>query len=317
MRAIGSILGGIVLLGSIAIPAAAQQPPTFKVDVRLVRILATVRNPSGDLIGTLQRDDFTIYDNGVKQDAAFFERQTVQPLSVALLVDTSLSTAIEFRYETESVSRFLKAVFDEGNPEDSVSLYSFSYNVTLQSSFGRRQARLEQALKLLKPDSGTSMYDAIYLVSRDLERRDGRRVIILITDGGDTTSAKTFHDALEAAQFADAVIYAILVVPITNDAGRNLGGENALAALAAGTAGRVFVPSDAASLDKAFFDILSELRTQYLLGYYPRNLPPTVERFHRLEVKVRNPDLRVQARSGYYEESGQRTAGGKPDGQAR
>ena len=282
-----------------------------------MRILATVRNPAGDLIGTLQRDDFTVYDNGVKQDLASFERQTVQPLSVTLLVDTSLSTAIEFRYETESVSRFLNAVFGEGNAEDSVSLYSFSYDVTLQSSFGRRQARLEQAMKLLKPESGTSMYDAIYLVSRDLERRQGRRVIILITDGGDTTSAKTFHDALEAAQLADAVIYAVLVVPITNDAGRNLGGENALTALAAGTAGRVFIPRDAGSLDKAFTDILSELRTQYLLSYYPRNIPFTRERFHRLEVKLRNPDLRVQARSGYYEEAGQRTAGGKPDGQER
>jgi Ca-activated chloride channel family protein len=261
-----------------------------------------VRNPSGELVGTLTKGDFSVFDNGVKQELAVFERQTEQPLSVALLVDTSLSTAKEVRYETDSVSRFLKAVFSEGDPQDSVALYSFSYNVTLLSSFTRRRERLDEAMKLLKPASGTSMYDAIYLVSRDLEIRDGRRVMILVTDGGDTTSAKKFQQALEAAQQADAVLYAILVMPIMNDAGRNVGGENALAGLAAGTAGRVFTPSVGPAVDTAFSDILKELRTQYFLGYYPRNVPPDGDRFHRLEVKVRNPDLRVLARSGYYEE---------------
>ncbi len=313
MRAFSFKYGGLLLLGCLALQARAQQPPVFRVDVRLVRILATVRNPSGDLVGTLGKDDFTIYDNGVRQDLAVFERQTEQPLSVALLVDTSLSTAIEFRYEIESVSRFLKAVFSEGNPDDTVALYSFSYNVTLQEGFTRRQVRLEQAMKQLKPDSGTSMYDAIYLISNDLSDRDGRHVLILVTDGGDTTSAKSFQDALQAAQLSDSVIYAILVMPITNDAGRNVGGENALVSLAAGTAGRVFTPSDTLSLDKAFSDILTELRTQYLLGYYPRGVPSSRERFHRLQVQVRNPELRVRARSGYYGESEQPSALGSQD----
>jgi len=274
----------------------------FRVDVRLVRILATVRNTSGELVGSLTKDDFTVFDNGVRQDVAVFERQTEQPLSIALLVDNSLSTAIDLRYETESVSRFLSAVFSQGNPRDTVAFYTFSYDVTLRSSFTRRRERLEEAMKQLKPSSGTSLYDAIYLVSKDLERREGRRVLVIVTDGGDTTSAKTFRSALEALQLADTVMYAILVVPITNDAGRNLGGENALITLAAGTAGRVFTPSVGPDLDRAFSDILMELRTQYFLGYYPRGVPPGVDRFHRLEVKVANPGLRVVARSGYYGE---------------
>jgi Ca-activated chloride channel family protein len=301
VRIAGIILAAtaVLLLVFLACPA---QDTVFRVNVRLVRVLATVRNPSGDLVGTLTKGDFSVFDNGVKQELAVFEMQTEQPLSVALLVDTSLSTAKEVRYETDSVSRFLKAVFSEGDPQDSVALYSFSYNVTLLSSFTRRRERLEDAMKLLKPALGTSMYDAIYLVSRDLEIRDGRRVMVLVTDGGDTSSAKNFQQALEAAQQADAVLYAILVMPITNDAGRNVGGENALAALAAGTAGRVFTPSVGPDLDTAFSDVLKELRTQYFLGYYPRNVPLGGDRFHRLEVKVRNPDLRVLARSGYYEE---------------
>jgi Ca-activated chloride channel family protein len=280
---------------------AAAGQPVFRADVRLVRVLATVRNAAGDLVGTLEREDFSVYDNGILQEIAVFERQTEQPLSVALLVDASPSTAKELRYETDSVSRFLKAVFSEGGPQDAVALYSFSYDVRLLAGFTRRRERIEAAMRLVKSSSGTSMYDAIYLASRDLELREGRRVIVLITDGGDTTSAKTFRDALEAVQRADAVLYAILVMPVTSDAGRNVGGENALAALASGSAGRVFTPAVGPALDEAFISILRELRTQYFLGYYARGLPPARERYHRLEVKVRNPDLRVSARSGYYE----------------
>jgi Ca-activated chloride channel family protein len=290
------------VLALSAFLASRAQDTVFRVNVRLVRVLATVRNLSGELVGSLSKDDFTIFDNGVKQEVAVFERQTEQPLSIALLVDTSLSTAKDLQYELTSVSRFLKAVFSEGNPQDAVALYSFSYDVVLLASFTRRRERLEEASRQMKPSSGTSLYDAIYLASRDLELRDGRRVIVVITDGGDTTSAKKFPAALEAAQLADAVLYAILVVPITNEAGRNLGGENALAALAAGTAGRVFTPSLGPDLDRAFADILKELRTQYFLGFYPRGIPRSADRFHRLEVKVSNPNLRVVARSGYYGE---------------
>ncbi len=301
------------VLSLLVFPACKAQDTVFRVDVGLVRILATVRNPSGELVGSLTKDDFTVIDNGVKQDVAVFERQTEQPLSIALLVDNSLSTAIDLRYETESVSRFLGAVFSQSNPKDTVAFYSFSYEVTLLSSFSRRRDRMEEAMKQLKPSSGTSLYDAIYLVSKDLELREGRRVMVLVTDGGDTTSAKTFRNALQAVQLADTVLYAILVVPITNDAGRNLGGENALITLAAGTGGRVFTPSVGPDLDSAFSDILTELRTQYFLGYYPRRAPPGVDRFHRLEVKVANPNLQVVARSGYYGEVEQPAAPVEPE----
>ena len=159
-------------------------------------------------------------------------------------------------------------------------------------------------MKSLKPVGGTSLYDAIYLASRDLETREGRRVIVVVTDGGDTTSTKTYHDALRAAQMADAVLYAILVMPITADAGRNIGGENALATLSSGTGGRVFTPSLGVSLDRAFLDILTELRTQYYLAYYPKNVPTSKDPFHRLQVRLSRADLQVLARSGYYGDVG-------------
>jgi Ca-activated chloride channel family protein len=146
------------------------------------------------------------------------------------------------------------------------------------------------------------MYDAVYLGAQRLERRPGRKVIVVVTDGGDTVSKTTVHKALEAAQLADAVIYAIVVMPITNEAGRNIGGEHALEFMAKGTGGRCFLPSIGPDLDKAFTSIITELRTQYLLGFYPQNVPLNKDRFHKLEVRVLRPDLRVSARNGYYGE---------------
>jgi Ca-activated chloride channel family protein len=283
--------------------APNQSDSVIKVNVRLVRMLVTVKDAAGQLIGSLNKNDFTVYDNGVKQDIAVFDRQTEQPLSVAMMVDTSASTGIELRYELDSVSRFLRVLLGEGNPDDTVALYSFNWQVTLQSSYTRRFARVDQILKQLKSEGGTSLYDAIFLASRELEYRTGRHVMVLVTDGGDTTSSKDYHQALEAAQLADTIMYPVLVVPITNDAGRNVGGENALTTLAAGTGGHFFTPSLGAQLDRAFDDILRELRTQYLIAYYPKDVPPAKDRFHTLKVSVQGRNLRVSTRSGYYGEA--------------
>lgn len=296
----------------IAALSLCAQPPetTIRVDVRLVRMLVTVKDAAGQLVGSLNKSDFSVYDNGVKQDIAVFDRETEQPLSVAMMVDTSASTGIEKSYELDSVSRFLRVLLTEGNPDDTVALYSFNWVVTLMSTYTRRFARIDAMLKQLKSEGGTSMYDAIFLASRELEYRNGRHVMVLITDGGDTTSSKDFHQALESAQLADVILYPVLVVPITNDAGRNVGGENALTTLAAGTGGRVFTPSLGAQLDRAFDDILRELRTQYLIGFYPKDVPPTKDRFHTLKVTISsastaaaNRGLRLSTRSGYYGEA--------------
>jgi len=279
------------------------QQPVIRVDVNLVRLLATVKNTAGQLVGTLSKEDFEIRDNGVPQRIAVFEHHTEQPLSVVVLVDTSGSTGKELRYELDSVSRFLKRLFSEGNPLDAVALYSFNYQVVKWNSFTHNHASLERSLKLFKAEAGTCMYDAIWLAAGDVEDRQGRHVMIIVTDGGDTVSSKTFHQALEAAQMADAVIYPVLVMPITADAGRNIGGENALTTMAAATGGRVFAPSVGPDLDAAFGEIIKELRTQYLLGYYPKGVKPSKDRYHKLEVSVRRKDLRVLARSGYYGDS--------------
>jgi Ca-activated chloride channel family protein len=286
------------------------QDPIMRVDVRLVRLVATVKDPAGALVGTLDKADFTVRDNGVEQQVSIFERKTEQPLSVALLIDNSGSTAKDLKYEVDSVARFMRALFREGNQEDALGLYSFNYQIVQQHGFSRNVAALEHSIRGLKGDAGTALYDAIYLAAGELQSRQGRRVIVIVTDGGDTVSSKDFHAALEAAQIADCSIYPILVVPIENNSGRNTGGENALTGLARGTGGRVFVPNLGAAMDRAFDEIIRDLRTQYLLAYYPKNIPLTKDRYHRLDVVVSRPQLQVLTRSGYYGEA--RQDGGGP-----
>jgi Ca-activated chloride channel homolog len=301
------LASGALLAALSATPGLSQDleaTPSFRVNVNLVRVLATVKNPSGDLVGDLQKQDFQVTDNGAAQDIAVFDRRSDQPLSVALLVDISGSTAKDLKYETDSATKFLKVLLGEGNPDDTVALYGFNWQVTEFKAFTHSLVSLTNAMKNLHGEAGTSLYDAIWLAARRLEDRDGRKVLIVVTDGGDTTSSKTLKQALEAVQLADAVIYPIVVIPITSDAGRNIGGENALKFMADGTGGRTFLPSLGTELDRAFADIVNELRTQYLLGFYPRNVPLTNDRFHKLEVRVARPELRVSARNGYYGEAG-------------
>ena len=288
------------LLAGAGTAFAQQSNPTFRADVRLVRLLINVRNPSGQLVGGLEKTDFTVQDSGVAQQISIFERQTEVPLSIALMVDTSGSTAKDLKYELDSASRFVKAVVREGNPQDSIALYSFNHDVTLQSNFTRNPERIQKALPHLHAEAGTSMYDAIILGSDGLGDRQGRRVMVVITDGGDTTSYRSYHDALRAAHDADAVLYAIVVMPITNDAGRNTGGENALTQISKSTGGRAFFPSTGPTLDRALSDILRDLRTQYLVGYYPKNLPESKDKFRRVSVELSRPDLQASTRDGYY-----------------
>jgi Ca-activated chloride channel family protein len=285
----------------VAVTAFAQET-VFKVEVRLVRLTATVKDVEGGAVGGLEKSDFTVFDNGIKQTISLFERHTAQPLSVAVLLDASGSTGKEMKYQTDAVSRFTRALFKEGNPQDTAALLTFNWQVQELVSFTRNPARFETAMKRLKGEAGTSLYDAIYLGSQRIEDRDGRRVLIVVTDGADTVSSKNYHEALRAAHDADAVVYGILVMPITSDAGRHVAGEHALAGLARSTGGKMFTPGLNA-LDMAFDEILRDLRTQYLLGFYPKDVPATKEAFHKIEIRTSRPELRVVSRTGYYGEA--------------
>ena len=283
-------------------PGQSQSPPPlFKVGVNLVRLYVSVRDTAGAIIANLDKQDFRISDCGVDQTISVFERNTSMPLSVAFMIDISGSTRTDLHYEEDSLLRFIPTLLSGGNSEDTFALFSFNWRVSVESDFSRSVKRAERALHALHGEGGTSLYDAIYLVSDTLSSREGRHVMVMVTDGGDTTSYKKYQDALAAAQRADVVMYPIVVVPIAGDAGRNTGGEHALATLAASTGGKIFYPEGFDRLDAAFADILRELRTQYLLGYYPHGVREQPRSFHPVKVEVPNAPVRISTRSGYYE----------------
>lgn len=282
-----------------AIAAFGQNAPAqFRSDVRLVRLLVNVKDQKGNLVGSLSKDQFTVFDDGVPQEIKVFERYTTTPLSVSLLVDASGSTRIDWQLESRSLNKFLKALFGEGNERDAAALYTFNYDITMQSDFTRNSKRLEDRLRYIKPEGGTSLYDAIYHAAQPLQSREGRHVMVLVSDGGNTTSSRQYVEAREAAQRADAVMYPIVVVPIQNDAGRNIGGEHALQQMAADTGGRWF-DATLEQLDQTFDEILRDLRAQYMVAYYPKDAR---KGFHRVRVELNRPDLRATTRTGYYGE---------------
>ena len=299
----------ILACGTLALaqrPAAPQTTPSpFKSEVTMVRLLVNVKDPKGDLVGSLEKKDFTVYDSGVKQDIAVFEPQTELPLSVSVLVDISSSTLKDIGYEKTSLEKFFKALLESGNVKDTAAFYSFNDSVTLLRDFTRNLGALNGSVRnLSNPTGSTSLYDAIVLAAQVVSKREGRHVLVVVTDGGDTTSKYRYRDAMKESHLADAAVYPIVVVPITNDAGRNVAGEHALDQIARDTGGRAFYPSVGATLDQAFTDIIKDLRRTYLLGYYPRDLPKEAPEFHPVKVEMSRPDLRPSTRTGYYGSAG-------------
>lgn len=293
-------------ISALATLPAAAQAPVFSTEVKLVRLAVTVRDEAGALVGGLPQDAFRIFDSGVPQQVAVFEKSTLRPLSVAILLDASGSTARVLPESVAAVRAFCQALWREGNPEDVAALYAFNHEVTQMVPFTRRRERLEDGLKRIRPEAGTSLYDAMQFASLDLMAREGRRVIVLVTDGSDTTSATTLPEATRTAQRAEVSVFPILLVPIQSQAGYNVGGENALTIIATRTGGQVQLASRGAELSRAFTRILEDLRTQYLLGYYPRSLPPSPGGFREVRVEIVAPaerKLRAVTRSGYYEEA--------------
>src|SRR5215472_13766608 len=150
--------------------AAVVAQTRIGVNVNLVHAVAAVKTETGQIVGTLQKDDFEIYDNGVRQQIKVFEHQTDQKLSVALLVDVSGSTAKELAYEADSAGRFVHALFGEGNPEDSLKLWTFNWRIRQETrGYTRDVKELNSLLKTMHGDAGTALYDAIYFAARDLE----------------------------------------------------------------------------------------------------------------------------------------------------
>lgn len=310
MKMTGAVPGqfkfaGLLLLGMIiAAPAQdtrQQTEPTYRVNVRLVNVFTTVTDSHGAPVADLTKDDFRILEDGKPQSISVFDKESELPLSIVLEVDTSPSTERDFKLEVVSAKKFARSIL---RPVDRLTLFQVTENVDQLVGFTADLKRIEHGIDALRVGPGTSIYDAIYLGSDTLIDRQGRKVLVLITDGGDTTSHTDYANALRRAQQAEALVYSIIVVPVEADAGRNLAGEHALIQISKDTGGKYYYASGIAELDSAFRQISEELRTQYLLAYYP-NRQISDSTFRRIQVEVAKQDAdgkpyQVRHRAGYY-----------------
>jgi Ca-activated chloride channel family protein len=282
-------------------PPQAQPETTLKVDVNLVNVFVTVTDQHGAPIGGLTKDNFILKEDDRDQTIKVFDKESALPLSIALGIDTSLSTRQDLPLEKASAKRFAHEIL---RPVDGLSVYDFNEFVhEAASGYTSDVKRIDESIDHIRVGAATALYDAIYLASRALDRRKGRKVLVLITDGGDTISKIDYKEAVRAAEEAEAIVYSIIVVPIENSAGRETGGEHALIQLSEDTGGRYYYATSVAQLDEAFHKISDELRTQYLLAYYPSQQTSFSE-FRRIEVKVlgtpESATYKVRHRAGYY-----------------
>jgi len=291
-----------------ATPQASPSPvesdssvPTLHVNVKLVNVFTNVADSTGAIVGGLTKEDFAITEDGRPQRIAVFERQSALPLSMVLAIDTSGSVHKDLPIEQEAARRFVHALL---RAEDQISLLEFSNDVRQVVAFTNQANRIDRGLANLRGGQATAMYDAIYLAAESLAPMQGRKVLVLVSDGGDTANTVTYAQALEQALRGEVMVYSIIDVPIEASAGRDTGGEHALITLAEQTGGKYFYAS-AGGLNKAFTQVSDDLRTQYMLGYYPANQVPGLT-FHRIRVTVpraATESFEIRHRTGYFADS--------------
>ncbi len=290
---------GLVLVLCL-VSAAQESDTTFKVDVKLVNVFVTVTDERGAPMAGLKKENFELIEDDKAQKIALFDKESALPLNIVLAIDTSLSTRKDLPLELTSARRFAHAIL---RPVDVLSLYGFSETVSELTGFTPDLRVIDRAIDHVRLGSATALYDALFLGSQALEPRQGRKVMVVITDGGDTMSKVDYKEAVRAAETAEAILYSIIVVPIEASAGRDTGGEHALIQLSADTGGKYFYASSLAQLDEAFAQISDELRTQYLLAYYPSQRFSDSD-FRRIQVSVKgmpsDSGFKVRHRTGYY-----------------
>ena len=294
-----------------------QPLTTLKVNVQVVNIYFNVKDKRGALIPNLKKEDFQINEDGKPQTIKYYAAESNQPLTLGLLIDTSASQTRVLPMEKEVGAAFLRDVL---TPRDLAFLINFDISVDLIQDYTSDAARLRRAMDKTRINDGggsgaggiagagqgtipvsrpkgTLLYDAVFLASSEkLQKEAGRKAMILLTDGGDQGSDETLPNAIEAAQRSEVIVYVIMIA----DRANFMPGDREMHKLAEQTGGRVIdVGNDPKKLRKAFDEIGTELRSQYMIGYTPLNTA-TDGKYRKLEVKPVSANYKVQARKGYY-----------------
>ncbi len=281
-------------------PQAEQPSATFRRRVNEVNVVFTVTDKHGRYVNNLTKTDFNVLDDQrPAQEVSSFRRETDLPLQVGLLVDASNSVRDRFKFEQQAAIEFLNETI---RPRyDKAFVVGFDVTPEVTQDFTDNTDALSNGVRSLRPGGGTAMYDALYFACRDKlmkEPQTGpvRRAIILLSDGDDNQSHVTREEAVEMAERAEVIVYAIS----TNINGSSSRGDKVLERIADATGGRAFFPFQITEVSNAFSEIQNELRSQYALAYTPANLAPNGQ-YHSIEIIAQNrKGLRVRSRHGYY-----------------
>jgi VWFA-related protein len=279
------------------------QDPVFSTDVKVVSILATVRNKQGAIVHGLTKDDFTVLENGRPQTIKYFSRDTDLPLTIGLMVDTSTSQIKVIEAERGASFRFIDHILREN--KDKIFILQFDMAVIMKQQLTDSRPKLEEALSLVDIPTekqlraggwapGTILYDAVVQASKEtMQKQQGRKAMILLTDGVDTGSDHSVNDAIEAAQRADSIIYSIYF------SAEGPTGRQILKRMSQETGGGFFEMSKKSNFEEIFSQIEDELRGQFNIGYVS-DTPVRISEFRKLQVSVNQKGLSVQCRDRYW-----------------
>jgi VWFA-related protein len=300
------IFGLLVFVPILALAGAAQNPVkpaddqgTFRVNVDLVNVPFTVSDRHGKLVTTLKEEDFKVFEDEKPQSITHFDSESNLPLAIGLLIDTSGSIRDELQFEEEAASTFFYQTLRRG--KDKGCIISFDSAPEIIHDFTDNPEELANSVHSIRAGGGTALYDAVWVAIKErLSKENGRRVLILITDGDDNSSRMSLTETMELAQKENVTIYAIS----TNTQAANVRsgqdrGDKTLRRLADDTGGKAFFPSKPQDLTTDFQGIGDELRHQYFIGYRSTNLKSDGV-FRKIRIVVDNKSYKVNARSGYY-----------------
>jgi VWFA-related protein len=302
--------------------AQDQSVETLKVNVEVVQLFFNVKDKHGALIPNLNKDKFDLFEDGQPQTIKYFKAESDLPLTLGMLIDSSGSQMRVLDMEKEVGASFLESTL---RPKDEAFVISFDVDITLLQDFTNSVSRLRHALNQARINTGgvgcsggpmgpqgpipcsasgqrgTALYDAVYLASHDeFSHEVGRKAMILLTDGEDEGSRLKIKDAIEAAQKADAICYVLLIADRGFYGFGGYSGDAEMKKLTQETGGRMIeVGNKIEKLRQAFDQISQELRSQYNAGYVPTNTARDGS-FRKVEIKPKQGDYKIQARSGYY-----------------
>jgi Ca-activated chloride channel family protein len=283
---------------TVGLVARAQQP-TFRTTVDLVHFGVTVVDKQGKLVSGLTADDFQILENGKPQAVKFFAAgapEEAPPLHLGLLLDTSGSMAGDIRDARSAAVKFVNTLDHAAD----VTLVDFDTEVRVARFGPNDYPRLVERIRGRRPDGWTALYDAIGVYLNGAQTQDGQKVLVLYTDGGDTTSSLTFHDMLDLCKASDVTVYAIGYME--HQGSGRMAQRMELERVAATTGGQAYFPGVAKDLDGVFERIAKELAARYSLGYLSTD-PRTDGAWRGVEIKLLRQDLKgakLRSRGGYF-----------------